>query len=172
MLVKENHVCTVGKGNVRRTGPSLFLDRLGLAGEWRFIHAQRRGLKQPRIRRDQITGVQEEHVTRDHLRRSNHRCLTVAHDLCPRRCQSCQRSSGTLRTIFLKEPDNGIEEHDSDDRDAVNEFTEDSRDKGGADQHPNHEALELARHDGPRRDGASLPQLIGTNLGQALGRFV
>jgi hypothetical protein len=99
---------------------------------------------QPRVCRDDIACFEDKQITRHDGLRWNDQAMAVADDPRSRRSHRSERCHRALRSMLLEEADNGIDDDDRADGDRVNEFPEQHRDRGGAEQKPDDGTCELA----------------------------
>ena len=132
--------------------PRVLVDRLGLAGERRLARAQRRRVEEARVGGDEVAALEQEDVATHHLGRGHHDGVAVAHDARPRRRQAGERRDRALGAVLLEEADQGVQDDDGEDGDAVDPLADGDRHGRRADQHPDDDAAELTDQDVERPD--------------------
>ena len=162
---EEGEVAALGEGRVRGDRAASLLDGRGLSREGRLVRAQRRDLEEAGVGGDEVARVEHEQVAAHHLSGGEHAGATVPHDARPRSREAGQRRDRTLGAQLLDEPDRGVQDHDREDRAAVDELAEQRREEARSDEHPDHEAAELARQDREGPDGGLARELV-----RAVGR--
>jgi hypothetical protein len=148
----EGHVEPVAQ---RRCGfrqhARVLVDGDRLAGQCRFVDLQLGDLDQAQVGRHLVARLQQHDVAGHQPGCRHHLPLPGAQHGgagCGELLQCCQR---TIGAPGLHEADHCVEQHDHQDRQRVDQFTDHSRDHRGAEQHQDHEVLELVeqqRHGG------------------------
>jgi hypothetical protein len=82
---------------------------------------------QSRVCGGHVAGLEHEKVTWHDRVGRNHDAVAVPHDPCAWRGHRSQRHHRTLRPVFLKEPDDGIDDHNRADRDGIEPFPKSRR---------------------------------------------
>jgi len=149
---RGHHRAGVEHGGARRERPRQvdrvhgLPQRLALAGQRSLVARQPVCVDHPRVGRDDVPGLQDEHVARDELRGRDRPQLAAEHarvagvELVPRRDE-------VLVVRLDAVPDRGIEQDDGLDRGSVHELAESGGHRRRADQEDRRQVRELRRED-------------------------
>ena len=151
MLRTSEHLC-------------LFVHGDRFASEGRLIDLELGNLQQAQVGRDLVAGFQQHNVSRHkrmrsnllHLSTSDHGSLGCCHAL-----QSCQR---LVRAPGLDQTNGGVEHHDGQNHQGVDQVPDHAGDQCRGQQHQNHEVAELVQQQRPKTAALALGQGIGAVL--------
>ena len=167
----EDHVEPVAERRRPRQRGGILEHGFALAGQRGFLHAQRRGLHQARIRADGVALAEHEHVATHQLGAGHAQQLPVAHDARGHRGHPRQRGHGVLRLGFLHIAQNPVEQDDQRDDDRIHrpaaralDHPGDERDGDGAQQQVDERILELRQEATPGGCARSRSELVGAVL--------
>jgi len=151
---------------------SVFLHRHRFAGQGCFFHLEVDRFNQANIRRDVITSLQEDNVTRNQVVGGDGYPVPIPHDLSFRRGHLLQGSQRLLGTAFLDDSKHGIQDDNQHDCPCVNVLAQQGGNNSGNNQQDNDEILELVENQLHECGSGGFHQLVGTHLFQTLGSFV
>jgi hypothetical protein len=89
---------------------------------------------QPCVGCGNVAWLEHQVVARHYGSRRHHHIVTVSHHSRPRRGHRAQRHHGLLRTVFLKEANGSVDDHDHADGHRVEQFAQSGRDEARANQ--------------------------------------
>ncbi len=135
--------------------------RYRLAGECRLVDPEVGALDETGIGRDDVAGLQHEHIARYEVGGDDGGLGAVTHD--PRRGgrHGAQRRHRLFGAVLLEEPDEGIEDDDGADDDGVRGLADRHHHCRRDEQHHDHRVGELRDEDPPRRLNRLLLELVG-----------
>ena len=114
---------------------------------------------QSRICSGDVASLQHEDITRHDPVGRHHDAVAVPHDPGAWSSHRAQRHHRTLRPVFLKEPDDRIEDHDRADRDGIEPFPKGRGQHSRHEEEPDHGARKLTN-----QQRESTGRLLATNF--------
>ena len=173
----EQHIAAIAEPGVAFDWSELFRHRHALAGQRRLVGLQVRHLDEAGIRRNLVTGLDQDNVAGDDVMGRDALPIAIADDRGLRRSQRHQRADRFLRAGLLDEPEHGVEYDDSHDDDCfvgqgafarVLQHPFDHRNHNGDQQDDHQEIFELFKQPFPPRRFRCAFQPIVSVLLQAL----
>ena len=149
----------------------VLLDRDGFASQCGLVHAELGQVDQPQVRWHLVAGFEQHDVARHQAAGGNRHALAAAQHGGARRCELLQRRQGAVGAPGLHEADQRIEQHDHHDGQRVDQIADQARDHRRAEQHQDHEVLELVEQQGGRRAAFARGDLVGPVLHRAQRRL-
>ena len=168
------------RGGFGQRAPRLFRNGSRLSGERRLLHLQTIGGQQAGVGGDMISRLDHDDVARDQFRGGQHFALASTEHFCHGGRESGEGGQGLFRPLFLPVPDQGVQDHNRQDRPGVGQVPKKCRKNRRRDQNEHHHFAELAEKLPPPGDGRGLSQAIGAMHcpagqglfgGQTPGRF-
>lgn len=96
----------------------------GLAGQDRLVDPQAAGPQEAEVRGHTVAGFDQHDVARHELRHRHADALTIPQDMRLGGDEVAHRREGIFRLALLEEANDRIEQHDGEDRAAVNKVPE------------------------------------------------
>ncbi|MPM33824.1 hypothetical protein SDC9_80405 [bioreactor metagenome] len=135
----------------------------------RFLHPQRAALQQAQVRGNGVPRLQQHHVSRYQLGGGQAAQNAPPHDLRVGRGHIPQRLQRGLRLGLLHGAHEGVNEDDGGNDGRVHSVAQNGGNQCGADEHPNHEILELGQENHRPGAGLSLLQAVRADFLQPSG---
>ena len=167
-----NHVAPVAEGasgGEDHTG--VLLHRLRLAGQGRFLHAQRTAPQEACVRWYDVAGLQQYDITWHELAGRDLQNLAVAADSHQGGGHALQRRHGLLGPMLLEEPKCGVEHDDGQDGARVEQVSEKHRQDRGRKQDKGKHTGELRQEQMPGVPAAGVRNLVRPVLIEPLSRL-
>jgi hypothetical protein len=164
-----DHVRPVPEVGLRRQPRrGVLVDGLGFAGERGLLRAQAVRVQESRVRGRLVARLELDDVAGNELADVDPRDRPVAKDARGRPGEVSERAHGARGALLLGEAEEGIEDHDREDRDRVDALAQNEREHRGPEQQGDHQALELRRESRergtPRRFLETVRAMAGTCL--------
>ena len=122
---------------------------------------------QSRVCRSDVAGLEHEEIPWNDGVGRDHDAVAVPHHPCPWRRHRAQRHHRTLRPVFLKKPDDRVDDDDRADRARVEQLTQRRGEHARADEQPDNGAHELASEESEGALGFFTADLVRTKLTQS-----
>ena len=122
---------------------------------------------QSRVCRSDVAGLEHEEIPWNDGVGRDHDAVAVPHDPRARRRHRSQRHHRALRPVFLKKPDDRVDDDDRADRARVEQLTQRRGEHARADEEPDDGARELASEEGQGARGLFTADLVRTKLNQS-----
>ena len=168
----KDDIAAIADRRIGRRQRQRLLDGKGFAGERRLVTLEGMDLREARVRRYAVAGLQQHDVAGDELPRRNARLRAVAQDPDRGRQHLLQRVEGIVRAIFLDEAQHGAEQHDHRDDRRVDDLSKQRREDRRDEQDDDERVLELGEEQRNRRGALFLRQLVRAELPEAILRLL
>jgi hypothetical protein len=86
---------------------------------------------QSRVCGSDVAGLEHEEITWNDPARRHHDAVAVSHHPRTWRCHRAERRYRTLSSVFLKKPDDRVDNHNRADRDRIEQFPDGYGQNGG-----------------------------------------